>query len=256
MTFFRIRKSSRCYYDDAGHSNAPQEIRMRTTIICLVVAGILAAVVAAWATGMFAGESSDIAWDRAPSDDVAGPPPEGLERATFGGGCFWCTEAVFQQLRGVRSVVSGYSGGTIQFPTYEQVCTGTTGHAEVVQITFDPTEISYADLLEVFWQTHDPTTPNRQGNDQGPQYRSVIFYHSPAQRQLAEHYKQQLGARGALGAPIVTEISRYTGFYPAERYHQNYFVDHAGQRYCSVLIRPKVEKVRQVFKDRVKPAGS
>jgi peptide-methionine (S)-S-oxide reductase len=230
---------------------------MRTAILCLVVAGLLVAgIVAAWATGMFSGESSDIAWDRAPSDDVSGPPPEGLERATFGAGCFWCTEAVFQQLRGVRSVVSGYSGGNMTYPTYEQVCTGATGHAEVVQVTFDPTEISFTDLLEVFWQSHDPTTLNRQGNDQGPQYRSVIFYHTPAQRQLAERYKQDLTSSHAFAAPVVTEISRYTGFYPAERYHQNYFVDHPGQRYCSALIRPKVEKVRQVFKDRVKPAGS
>src|SRR5262249_11314973 len=146
-------------------------------------------------------------------------PPPGMVKATFGAGCFWCTEAVFQQLKGVHSVVSGYSGGSVKNPTYRQVCTGTTGHAEAIQVIYDPAMISYEELLEVFWQTHDPTTRDRQGNDEGPQYRSVIFYHTDAQKQLAEHYKQ---------------------FYRAEAYHQNYFEDNPGQPYCRAFIRPKV----------------
>lgn len=179
-------------------------------------------------------------------------PPPGLARATFGSGCFWCTEAVFQELKGVQSVASGYCGGTVKNPTYHQVCTGTTGHAEVVQITYDPKVISYEDLLEVFWKTHDPTTRNRQGNDRGPQYRSAIFYHSDEQKQLAEHYKAKLDASGAFAAPIVTEITPFTEFYRAEGYHQNYFADNGGQPYCQAIIRPKVDKVREVFRDKLK----
>jgi peptide-methionine (S)-S-oxide reductase len=175
----------------------------------------------------------------------------GLERATFGSGCFWCTEAVFQQLRGVRSVVSGYSGGNVANPTYEQVCSGTTGHAEVIQVTYDPKEVSYPELLEAFWQSHDPTTLNQQGNDVGTQYRSVVFYSNDEQRKLAEKYRADLDASGAFSAPIVTEIAPLETFYPAEKYHQNYYRSNPAQGYCAFVIRPKVEKFRKVFHERV-----
>jgi peptide-methionine (S)-S-oxide reductase len=176
------------------------------------------------------------------------PTAEGkFEKATFGSGCFWCTEAVFQQLRGVNSVVSGYSGGHVENPSYEQVCTGRTGHAEVVQVTYDPAEIAFADLLKVFWQTHDPTTLNRQGHDVGTQYRSAVFYHNDDQRQIAEQYKQQLDTAGTFGAPIVTEISPLQNFFPAEQYHQNYFRSNPAQSYCAFVIRPKVKKFEQQF---------
>ena len=148
--------------------------------------------------------------------------PPGLARATFAAGCFWCTEAVFQRLKGVRSVVSGYSGGSVENPTYRQVCTGTTGHAEAVQVTYDPAVISYEELLEAFWQTHDPTTRDRQGPDVGPQYRSVIFYHTDEQRRLAEHYKARLDAAHVFDAPVVTEVVPFEAFYPAEKYHRDY----------------------------------
>jgi methionine-S-sulfoxide reductase len=171
-----------------------------------------------------------------------------LETVTFGTGCFWCTEAVFQQLRGVESVVSGYSGGEVANPTYEAVCNGTTGHAEVIQVTFDPAVIGFDELLNVFWQTHDPTTPNQQGNDIGTQYRSAIFYHTDDQRRIAEAYKQQLDAAKTFPAPIVTEITPIKNFYAAEKYHQNYFNDNPSQGYCQFVIRPKVEKFNQQFK--------
>jgi peptide-methionine (S)-S-oxide reductase len=177
---------------------------------------------------------------------------KGMARATFGSGCFWCTEAVFQQLKGVESVVSGYSGGKLANPTYDDICTGMTGHAEVVQVTFDPALLSYADLLEAFWHSHDPTTLNRQGNDVGTQYRSVIFYHDDEQRKLAEHYKQKLDDSGAFGNPIVTEIAPLGEFYPAERYHQNYYNDNSRQGYCQFIIRPKLEKFRAAFGDKLK----
>jgi peptide-methionine (S)-S-oxide reductase len=183
-------------------------------------------------------------------------PPAGLAKATFGAGCFWCTEAVFRPLKGVESVVSGYSGGSVKGPTYHQVCTGTTGHAEATQVTYDPAVISYEELLEVFWQTHDPTTPDRQGNDVGPQYRSVIFYHTDEQRQLAERYKKKLEASGRFGGPIVTEIVPFTEFYRAEAYHQNFFEEHGRYPYCQLLIRPKVEKVKKVFHDRLKTGAA
>lgn len=178
--------------------------------------------------------------------------PEGLARATFGGGCFWCTEAVFQQLNGVRAVVPGYSGGWVKNPSYRQVCSGTTGHAEAVQITYDPAVISYEDLLEVFWQTHDPTTRNRQGNDLGPQYRSVVFYHTDEQKRLAEQFKRQLDAAGVFPRPVVTEIAPFAEFYRAEAYHQNYFRDNPAQPYCQAVIRPKLEKFRKVFAGKLK----
>jgi methionine-S-sulfoxide reductase len=172
-----------------------------------------------------------------------------LEKATFGSGCFWCTEAVFERLKGVKSVVSGYSGGEVPDPTYEQVSSGTSGYAEVVQITFDPAVISYPDLLRVFWQTHDPTTLNRQGPDVGPQYRSAVFYHSDVQRKVAEQYKRQLDDAGEFKSPIVTEITAYKNFYPAEKYHQDYFELNPAQRYCALVIRPKVEKFQKEFKE-------
>jgi peptide-methionine (S)-S-oxide reductase len=152
----------------------------------------------------------------------------------------------------VQSVVSGYAGGTTKNPTYKQVCTGTTGHAEVCQITYDPRVVSFPELLEVFWKTHDPTTLNRQGNDVGTQYRSAIFYHNDEQKRLAEHYKKELDASGAFGSPIVTEIVPFTNFYKAEDYHQNYFKQNGNQAYCQFVIRPKVEKFRQVFRDKLK----
>lgn len=175
-----------------------------------------------------------------------------MEVATFGNGCFWCTEAIFQNLKGVEKVVSGYSGGHVDNPTYKQVCTGTTGHAEVIQMEYDPNIITYDELLEVFWKTHDPTTPNRQGNDIGPQYRSAVFYHNEEQKEKAEKYKKELNEAGAFNAPIVTEITAFEKFYPAEDYHQNYFNLNDSQPYCNYVIKPKVEKFEKVFKDKLK----
>ncbi len=171
-----------------------------------------------------------------------------MEIATFGTGCFWCTEAVFQQLKGVTSVVSGYSGGHVENPSYEQVTTGRTGHAEVCQIEFNPDIISFESLLEVFFNTHDPTTLNRQGNDIGPQYRSVIFYHTEEQREISERIKGELEASKTYKNPIVTEITAFTKFYPAEDYHQNYFRNNPNQGYCRYVIAPKIEKFEKVFK--------
>jgi peptide-methionine (S)-S-oxide reductase len=192
-------------------------------------------------------ETITMAADKHPSPDTAK-----LETATFGSGCFWCTEAVFQNLRGVKSVVSGYSNGHVENPTYEAVCTGSTGHAEVIQVTYDPAEIKFDDLLKVFWQTHDPTTPNQQGNDVGTQYRSAVFYHSDEQRKVAEQYKQQLDAAKSFARPIVTEITAIKSFYPAEKYHQNYFNLNPSQSYCQFIIRPKVEKFNKEFKELLK----
>jgi peptide-methionine (S)-S-oxide reductase len=177
-----------------------------------------------------------------------------VEKATFGAGCFWCSEAVFLHLKGVKSVVSGYSGGSTKNPTYEQICNGNTGHAEVIQVTFDPAVITFPELLEVFWQTHDPTTKNRQGNDIGSQYRSAIFYHSEEQHRLAEEYKKKLDASGAFRAPIVTEITAFKEFYPAEDYHQNYFARNPNQAYCNAVIPPKLDKLKKVFADKLKTA--
>lgn len=174
------------------------------------------------------------------------------DTATFGEGCFWCVEAVFQQLEGVISVTSGYSGGTVQHPTYKEVCSGESGHAEVCQIVFDPKKISYANLLQAFWASHDPTTLNRQGNDVGTQYRSVIFYHNQTQKELAERYKKELDASGAFKNPVVTEISPAETFYKAENYHQNYFNENGNEPYCQIVIKPKIEKFQKVFKDKLK----
>ena len=165
-----------------------------------------------------------------------------LETATLGGGCFWCIEAIFRDIKGVEKVESGYSGGTTKFPTYQEVCSGTTGHAEVIQITFNPDIISYNQLLEVFWHVHDPTTLNRQGADIGSQYRSVIFYHNEQQKISAENSKKKTEESGLWSDTIITEISQYTGFYKAEDYHQNYFKDNPEKSYCSYVIAPKVKK--------------
>ena len=180
--------------------------------------------------------------------------PAGIktDTATFGTGCFWCTEAIFQELKGVLKVTSGYSGGTVKNPSYEDVCSGTTGHAECLQIIYDPKVISFDELLEVFWEAHDPTTLNRQGNDVGTQYRSVIFYHDAEQKKKAEEYKMKLDKSGAYNNPIVTEITAFSHFYPAENYHQDYYRLHGSQPYCTFVIRPKVEKFEKVFQTKLK----
>lgn len=174
------------------------------------------------------------------------------ETATLGSGCFWCSEAMFQRLEGVIKVESGYSGGTVPNPTYEQVCTGRTGHAEVVQVTFDPAIISFREILNVFWKTHDPTTLNRQGNDAGTQYRSVIFYHSEEQKKTAEEYKKELEKAKVWDDPIVTEIAPFTAFYKAEGYHQDYYNNHEYQPYCMLVINPKLRKFQKEFEGKLK----
>ncbi|MEX2188955.1 MAG: peptide-methionine (S)-S-oxide reductase MsrA [Pirellulales bacterium] len=241
---------------------------MHTKLMAATVCGIAAVslAVAAYSRGMFnpstsADQSAERSANRkqtpmtntgSSTDPVATTVPAGKQQATFGSGCFWCTEAVFQQLAGVESVVSGYSGGRLANPTYEDICTGATGHAEVIQVTFDSAVVSYADLLEAFWRSHDPTTLNSQGRDFGTQYRSVIFYRDDEQRKAAEHYKQKIAESGAFGDPIVTEISPLENFYPAERDHQNYYNDNPRQGYCSFIIRPKLEKFRAAFADKLK----
>ncbi len=175
-----------------------------------------------------------------------------LEQATLAGGCFWCLEAVYEQLKGVEKVGSGYSGGTIANPTYEQVCGGKTGHAEVVQVTFDPAEVSYREILEVFFAIHDPTSLNRQGADVGTQYRSAIFYHSPQQKAIAEKTIADLNAEGIWNNPIVTEVVPFKQFFQAEGYHQGYFRDNPYQPYCLGVVSPKVAKFRQKFVDKLK----
>jgi len=177
---------------------------------------------------------------------------EKIEVATFAGGCFWCTEAVFLELNGVQSVVSGYIGGKTINPTYKDICNGDTGHAEAIQITFDSSKITFQELLEIFFATHDPTTLNRQGNDSGTQYRSEIFYHNENQKKISESYITLLTKENTFGKPIVTIISPATKFYEAENYHQNYYNQNKSQGYCSYVITPKVEKVRKLFKDKLK----
>lgn len=177
---------------------------------------------------------------------------ETYEIATLGGGCFWCLEAVFQELVGVTAVESGYAGGRVKNPSYREVCAGTSGHAEVVQVTFDPAVLSYADLLRVFFTIHDPTTLNRQGNDVGPQYRSAIFCHSPEQTRVAEEVVAEIKAAGIWSDPIITEIVPFTDYYAAEGYHQNYYLQNSGQMYCRVVIEPKVLKFRKQYADRLK----
>jgi peptide-methionine (S)-S-oxide reductase len=181
---------------------------------------------------------------------------DSLEITTLGGGCFWCVEAVYQELQGVQSAVSGYAGGIVDNPTYYQVCSGTTGHAEVVQITFDPQIITFEDMLYVFWRTHDPTTLNRQGYDVGTQYRSIILYHSEQQRAMAEQSKRDTDASGLWPHPIVTEISPFTTFYKAEDYHQNFYRDNPYQPYCLAIIDPKIRKLRKELREKLKNTSS
>jgi len=176
----------------------------------------------------------------------------GIQLATFASGCFWCTEAIFQNVDGVEKVVSGYMGGKVKNPTYKDVCTGQTGHAEVIQLTYDPKKVTYDELLEIFWKTHDPTTLNRQGADVGTQYRSAIFYHNDDQKQLAEKYKKKLTEAEVFDQPIVTEITPASVFYKAEDYHQNYYNLNGDAPYCSMVIQPKVEKFKKVFKEKLK----
>lgn len=229
---------------------------MRPVFLVLLVAVAALGVAAfVYTTDPGGGGPAKVAHVPPPDPEPAGPPdPSGeAEVATFGTGCFWCTEAVFQQMKGVSAVVSGYSGGTIPNPTYEQVCRGDTGHAECVRVTFDPKAVTYPQLLEVFWSSHDPTTPNQQGADVGTQYRSVVFFHSDRQQKLAEAYKLKLDAAGAFPAPIVTEVVPAGAFYPAEAHHQDYFAADPNKRYCRAVIRPKLDKLREVFGDRMTP---
>lgn len=219
------------------------------------------------AGGSVAGSSNEIASAEAnsasatDSDVTASVTPtektmsdQGLQTATFGAGCYWCTEAVFQRLEGVEGVVSGFMGGQVENPTYKAVCSGQTGHAEVIQFQYDPTKVSFETLLEVFWKTHDPTTLNRQGNDVGTQYRSVVFWHTAEQRDLAEKYKAKLDEAKVFADPIVTEITEASKFYAAEDYHQNYYNDNPYQGYCSFIITPKIQKLEKVFADKLKKA--
>jgi peptide-methionine (S)-S-oxide reductase len=175
-----------------------------------------------------------------------------LDTATFGSGCFWCTEAIFQQIKGVVKVTSGYSGGKTVNPTYKEICTGTTGHAEVLQIIYNPSIVPFSELLQMFWYSHDPTTLNKQGGDVGTQYRSVIFYHDLEQKKEAEFYKKKLDSAKIYDKPIVTEISALQKFYPAEAYHQNYYNSNGSQPYCTYIIRPKLEKFKKIFGDKLK----
>lgn len=186
------------------------------------------------------------------NENVMNNPTSKTDTATFGQGCFWCAEAIFERVEGVKSVTCGYAGGNVANPTYEQVCTGKTGHAEVVQIVYDPDKISFDDLLKIFWQTHDPTTLNKQGADVGEQYRSIILYHNESQKEKAEYYKNELQKSGSWDNPIVTQIVPLTKFYRAEEYHQHYYDKNPYQGYCSFVIAPKVEKFEKVFKDKLK----
>ena len=175
-----------------------------------------------------------------------------MDKITLGAGCFWCVEAVFSELKGVKSVVAGYAGGTVENPSYKEVCKGNTGHAEVAQISYDPSQISLADILQVFWKTHDPTTLNRQGADVGTQYRSVIFYHTKEQGKLALQYKKELSESGAWKNPLVTEVLPIPKFYRAENYHQDYYSQNGEQQYCKYVIQPKLDKFRKVFASKLK----
>ena len=182
---------------------------------------------------------------------AADEPAAKLESAIVGGGCFWCVEAQYKMLKGVKKVVSGYSGGHVKDPTYKQICNGDTGHAEVIRIDYDPALITFRDVIDLFWDAHDPTTLNRQGNDVGTQYRSIIFYTSEEQKKISEESK--VNAAKIIGKPIVTEIVPFTEFYPAELYHQNYYASNRRDSYCTAIIRPKVDKLKAVFADKIKP---
>jgi methionine-S-sulfoxide reductase len=227
----------------------PQQITRAATLAALLLAiGCHDATVPNFESKSMATEPR--ANSTRPAEPTSGS--EKLATATFGEGCFWCSEAVYDNLRGVKTVTSGYSGGKAENPSYEDVCTGRTGHAEVIQVTYDPAVISFEDLLKVFWQTHDPTTLNRQGHDSGTQYRSAIFYHDEEQRRVAEQYKKQLDASKVFSSPIVTEITEFKNFYPAEKYHQDYYKLNPNQGYCQLVIRPKVEKFNKEFKAMLK----
>jgi methionine-S-sulfoxide reductase len=216
-----------------------------------VIAGTVFTTAPRPASGESAASKSIKASESAVNESPKDADPK-LEQVTFGSGCFWCTEAFFAELKGVKSAVSGYTGGTVENPTYEQVCTGSTGHAEVVQVTYDPAVITFPELLEVFWRTHDPTTLNRQGADSGTQYRSAVFYHTEDQKKQAEHYKQKLNETKAFGDPVVTEITKFEKFYPAEDYHQEYNAANPEAGYCRMVIQPKLEKFRKAFADKLK----
>jgi peptide-methionine (S)-S-oxide reductase len=192
--------------------------------------------------------------DQEKQTSAAGNPAKenNIDTATFGAGCFWCVEAIFQRVGGVLKVESGYSGGTVKNPSYKEVCNGGTGHAEVIRLTYDKSEVSFDELLEIFWKTHDPTTTNRQGNDVGTQYRSAVFYHNDEQKRTAEDYKKKLNAEKVYPNPIVTEITPLKNYYPAEDYHQNYYNQNGSQGYCQYVIQPKIEKFEKVFKDKMK----
>lgn len=178
--------------------------------------------------------------------------PDGLELITLGAGCFWCTEAVFQRLKGVEKVISGYSGGFVIDPSYREVCNATTGHAEVINVYFDPKVISLTEILKVFWMTHDPTTLNRQGADVGPQYRSAIFFNTLKQAEIANELKDSLNSQKVFNSPIITEITQFSNFYPAENHHQDYFNLNGSQPYCQFVVKPKVDKLKKFFSDRLK----
>jgi peptide-methionine (S)-S-oxide reductase len=190
--------------------------------------------------------------DNKPIAEESMTTTKNLDTITLGAGCFWCVEALFQQLRGVHSVVSGYSGGHVKNPSYKEVCTGSTGHAEVCQVTYDPSIISFNEILEVYWKTHDPTTLNRQGGDVGTQYRSVIFYHNEEQRKIAEEMKKKLDEAKIWNKPVVTQIEAFSNFYKAEDYHQEYYFNNTSQPYCTAVITPKLEKFKKVFSLKLK----
>ncbi len=208
--------------------------------------------VATWSLSCTSQTPANAVVSKAPSIDQPVPSNMNTQTATFGAGCFWCVEAVFQELRGVLKVESGYMGGHTTDPTYKEISTGTTGHAEVTQITFDPEEISFEELLEVLWTTHDPTTLNRQGADVGTQYRSAVFYHTDEQKQVAEKSKEEVAAQ-IWEKPIVTEITPSGRFFAAEAYHQDYYANNPNAGYCRVVIAPKIEKLRSRFTDKLKP---
>ncbi len=222
----------------------------------MIMRSILSSAVIALATLVSCAQKTQTANNKLMENNegkINNPMLPATEVATFANGCFWCTEAIFEQLEGVISATSGYSGGQSENPDYKSVCSGETGHAECLQITYDPNKISFDELLAVFWETHDPTTLNRQGADVGTQYRSAVFYHTDEQKEKAEKYKAELNKSGAFNKPIVTEVSPFTKFYPAENYHQQYFENNEGSNpYCSIVIRPKVEKFRKVFKGKLK----
>jgi peptide-methionine (S)-S-oxide reductase len=218
-------------------------------LVAVVAVGVVAALTVPGADGFDPPEHFPVL--EAAEAGPATPPAEEPAVATFASGCFWCSEAVFQRVKGVKSVTPGFSGGTIPNPTYDRVCDGETGHAEAVQVTFDPKVVRYAELLEVFWRSHDPTQRDGQGHDRGPQYRSVVFYHSPRQKELAERYKQKINEAGVFPDPVATEIMPFTAFYPAGPDHENYYNRHPRNGYCRNVIGRKLEKLKAVFGDRL-----